>query len=526
MFLVHLAPVSDAEQVVTTIIQTLGISQAGNQPLLVLLKSALKDKQRLLLLDNFEQVVQAAVVVAELLAACPTLKVLVTSRVVLHVQAEREYTVPPLSLPNLKRLPDLVAISQYEAVALFIGRAQAVKPDFQVTNASAPAVAAICVHLDGLPLAIELAAARIKLLPPQALLARLSQRLSVLTGGSRDVPVRQQSLRNTIAWSYDLLSAAEQQLFRRLATFVGGCTLEAVETVYAALEGADGVGSVLDDAGSLLDKSLVQQTEQEGEEPRLVMLETVREYGQECLRESREEESSHRAHAEYYLTLAEEAEPHLHEAQLFVWLKRLNREQENFRAALRWLIEHKEAEHALRLSGALNWYWYMRGYLGESLSWLQAALQLSNTEDRTVARAKVLRGGRYAHLISRELSASARPAGGKHRSPQGIGGHTRTGICDHVSRGSVRGSGRLPNGSLLDGRECRPLSSGGRQMDAGRCITRFGTGRMGTRHCPASARTLGRKLGARTGTSTSMRCEMGPVERLETIWTREEKVTE
>ncbi len=390
VFFVPLAPVSDAEQVVTTMIQTLGISEAGNQPLLVLLKSALKDKQRLLLLDNFEQVVQASVVVAELLAACPTLKVLVTSRVVLHVRAEREYTVPPLSLPNLKRLPHLVTLSQYEAVALFIERAQAVKSDFQVSNASAPAVAAICVHLDGLPLAIELAAARIKLLPPQALLARLSQRLSVLTGGSRDVPVRQQTLRNTIAWSYDLLDAAEQQLFRRLATFVGGCTLEAVEAVCAAFEGADGVGSVLDDVGSLIDKSLVQQTEQEGEEPRLVMLETIREYGQECLRESREEEASHRAHAEYYLSLAEEAEPHLHEAQQFVWLKRLNREQENFRAALRWLIEHKETEHALRLSGALHWYWYMRGYLGESLSWLQAALQLSNTGDRTVARAKVL----------------------------------------------------------------------------------------------------------------------------------------
>ncbi len=398
VYFVALAPVSDADLVVLAIMQTLSISEAGGQPLLGLLKTALKDKHLLLLLDNFEQVISAAEVVAEVLAACPHLRVLVTSRVVLHVRAEHEFNVPPLSLPDPKRLPDLVTLSQYEAVALFIERAQAVKPDFQVTNANAPAVAAICARLDGLPLAIELAAARSKLLPPQALLARLSQRLAVLTSGARDAPARHQTLRNTIAWSYDLLDAAEQQLFRRLATFVGGCTLEAVEAVCAALDGATGVASVLDGVSSLLDKSLLQQTEQDGEEPRFVMLETVREYGQECLRESREEESCHHAHAEYYLTLAEETEPHLHEAQEFVWLKRLIREQENFRAALRWIIEHKETEHALRLSGALDLYWYMRGYWSESLSWLQAALQLSNTGDPTVARAKVLRGAGFLTL--------------------------------------------------------------------------------------------------------------------------------
>jgi DNA-binding CsgD family transcriptional regulator/tetratricopeptide (TPR) repeat protein len=276
-----------------------------------------------------------------------------------------------------------------------------------LTPANTRAIAEICVRMDGLPLAIELAAARIRLLPPQALLARLSQRLQVLTSGSRTVPERQQTLRNTIQWSYDLLNEQEQRLFRRLSVFVGGCTLEAVEAVCAALDGADAVAPVLDDVDSLLDKSLVQQTEQEDEEPRLVMLETVREYGQECLRESREEESCHRAHAQYYLTLAEVAELHLHEVQQFIWLKRLNREQENFRAALQWFIKHKESEHALRLSGALGWYWYMRGYWGESLSWLLAALQLSNAGDHTVARARVLAWAGILTLYQGNLTAEA-----------------------------------------------------------------------------------------------------------------------
>jgi predicted ATPase len=197
----------------------------------------------------------------------------------LHVSAEQEFAVPPLMLPDPKHLPDLVVLSQYEAVALFIQRAQAVKSDFQVTNATAPAVAEICVRLDGLPLAIELAAARSKVLPPQALLARLGQRLAVLTSGARDVPERQKTLRNTIEWSYLLLDAYEQRLFRRISVFAGGCTLEAIEAVCIELDTNATSGQVLDRVSSLVDKSLLQQTEQEGEETRLVMLETIREYG-------------------------------------------------------------------------------------------------------------------------------------------------------------------------------------------------------------------------------------------------------
>ena len=285
VFFVNLAPLSDPELVVPTIAQTLGLKEAAGQPLLDLVSAWLREKELLLLLDNFEQVAEAAVEVSALLARCPQLCVLVTSRAALHVQGEQEFAVPPLAIPDPNHLPDLETLSQYEAVALFIARAQAVKPDFQVTNANAPAVAEICVRLDGLPLAIELAAARSKMLPPQALLARLGQRFTLLTSGAQDVPARQQTLRNTIAWSYDLLTTEEQSLLRRLCVFVGGCTLEAAAAVCHAA--GDLTTDVVDGATSLMDKSLLQQAEQEEEEPRLVLLETVREFGLESLTRKR-----------------------------------------------------------------------------------------------------------------------------------------------------------------------------------------------------------------------------------------------
>ncbi len=406
VFFVNLASISDPAFVVPTIAQTLGVKETGNQPLLDLLKVSLRDKHLLLLLDNFEQVISAASQVTNLLAACPKLKIVATSRVVLHVRGEQEFVVSPLAVPDPKHMPDLVALSQYEAVALFISRAQAVKPDFQLTYANARAVAEICACLDGLPLALELAAARIKLLPPQALLARLGQRLAVLTRGASDVPTRQQTLCNTIQWSYDLLNAQEQRLFRRLSVFVGGCTLQAIEASAAALDGE--AGRVFEGVASLLDQSLLQQTEQEGEEPRLTMLETIREYGLECLRESGETEASQRAHALYYLALAEEAEAHLKGAQQVLWWRRLEREQENLRAALAWLIGQEEGELVLRLSGALWRFWNIRGYWSEGWCWLEAALQLPQAQGRTTWRAKALIGAaefanRLGHLVSRSL---------------------------------------------------------------------------------------------------------------------------
>ncbi len=391
VFFVNLAPISDPALVIPTITETLGIREVGGQPPIERLKEALRQKQTLLLLDNFEQVVNAAEQVAGLLFACPQLKMVVTSREVLHVRAEHEFAVPPLALPDPKRLPDPVALSQFEAVALFVERAQAVKADFQLTTANARAIAEICVRLDGLPLAIELAAARIKLLPPQALLARLEQRLAVLTGGARDVPARQQTLRNTITWSYDLLTPEEQGLFRRLSVFVGGCTLQAAEAVCTALDHGDGAGQVLDGVASLINKSLLQQTEQEGEEPRLLMLETIREYGLECLVASGEMEATRQAHAAYYLRLTEEAEQSLLGAEQVQWLERLEREHDNVRAALSWLIESGELETALRLGGALWRFWWMRGHLSAGRAVLERML-MAPGEVASSIRARALTG--------------------------------------------------------------------------------------------------------------------------------------
>jgi len=377
-FFVNLAPISDPALVVPTIAETLGIQEGAGQSLLERLRENLRAKRVLLLLDNFEPVVSAAVQVVELLAACPKLKALVTSREVLHVQAEHEFTVPPFPLPDLKHLPDLATLSHNAAIALFIQRAQATKPDFQLTNANARAIVEICARLDGLPLAIELAAARMKLLPPQALLARLGQRLQVLTGAARDVPARQQTLRNTIEWSYNLLDAAEQRLFRRLSVFSGGCTLEAAEAICAAPGDGNEAGQVLDTVASLIDKSLLQQTEQDGEEARFMMLETIREYGLECLAASGEEAVTRLAHAEYYLTLAEAADKEVVGPQQAAWLERLEREHDNLRAALRWLLEQREVsqctESALRLGSALWRFWQVRGHPSEGRQWLEKAL--------------------------------------------------------------------------------------------------------------------------------------------------------
>jgi len=395
VFVVPLAPVSDPEQVVPAIAQTLSIGETGDQPLFAIVKSVLKEKHLLLLLDNFEQVSDAAFQIADLLAACPRLKVLVTSRVGLHVRAEREFAVPPLALPNLKRLPDPLALSQYEAVALFIERAQVASPDFQVTNANAPAVAAVCARLDGLPLAIELAAARIRHFSPQTLLSRLEQGLSILSGGARDLPARQQTLRATIAWSYELLSSEEQQLFRRFAIFVDGCTWKPAELVCAAAGGLK--EDILEGLASLVDKSLLRQEERAEGETRFWMLQVLREFGLEYLASTGELEATCTAHALYYLKRAEEAEPHLRGTEPGGWFARLEQEHENLRAALSWLLERaamragsegeKEwAELAMRLCGALYWFWNIHGYYREGRNFLERALAV---RERVAAHVQV-----------------------------------------------------------------------------------------------------------------------------------------
>src|SRR5215471_3592168 len=306
---VSLAMIRDPSLVVPALAQALHLQESRGSSLLDQVQWVLYDKHALLVLDNFEHVVQTAPLLEDLLLACPPLTILVTSRDVLHLRAERQFPVAPFPLPELSQWADLEELAQNPAVALFLERAQAVVPTFQLTAANARAITAICIALDGLPLALELAAARVKTLPPQALLSRLSQRFAVLTGGARSLPERQQTLRQTLQWSYDLLLPYEQWLFRQLSVFVGGCTLEAVEAVAAALTGQD--ASLLDPVTALVDKSLLVLVEQEAEEGqgvlRFGMLETVREYGLEALRACGEQENTCQAHAASSMPLAEEA---------------------------------------------------------------------------------------------------------------------------------------------------------------------------------------------------------------------------
>lgn len=394
---VPLAPISDPNLVVPTIAQTLRLREAVEQSLLERLKNFLHEKHLLLFLDNFEQIIRAAPILTDLLETCPLLKLLVTSREVLRVHGEQEFPVQPLALPDLKHLPTSEVLSQYASVDLFIQRVRSVKPDFQVTDANAGTIAAICTRLDGLPLAIELAAARIRMLSPEALLARLEHRLRLLTQGPRDVHERQQTLRNTIAWSYNLLDPAEQQLFRWLSAFVGGCTLEGAEAVCAAL--GKGEIQVLDAVTSLIGKSLLQHVEQTGEKKgasRLRLLETIREYGLECLTANGEMKAVREVHAMYYLELAEKAERALGGPQQAVWLEQLEREHDNLRAAMHWLLEQGESgeaghrvEMALRLGGALLRFWLIRGHWNEGRTFLERALSLSQGS-ATAVQAKAI----------------------------------------------------------------------------------------------------------------------------------------
>jgi predicted ATPase/class 3 adenylate cyclase len=388
-FFVPLATLTEAELFSSAVAETLGVMETGEQPLVESLKDYLSERRMFLVLDNFEQVLGAAPTVTELLAEAPGLKVLATSRAPLGLYGEHEFPVPPLTLPDLKNPPPLERLTQYEAVGLFVERARAVKPDFSITNESAPAVAEICVRLDGLPLAIELAAARIKMLPPQAMLHRLSSRLKLLTGGARDLPERQRTLRATIEWSHALLEEGEQLLFGRLAVFSGGRTLEAIEAICDA-EG-DLPMDAFDGVSSLLDKSLLRQEEGPSGEPRFVMLETVHEFAREKLGQSAEAEEVKRAHAEYFLTLAEEAYPESKGANQLQWLDRLEAEHDNMRAALSWALERKEVGVALRLGGALWWFWSVRGYESEGRRWLNEALAIEGRVSPEV-RAMALAG--------------------------------------------------------------------------------------------------------------------------------------
>ena len=446
-FWVELATVTDAALVPAAIAQVLGVTEDGGHSPVEGLHEYLRSRETLLVLDNLEQLVAAAPLVANLLAAAPGLRILTTSRERLGIRGEQIVPVEPLAMPpraTIARL-DTSAAEQYTAVQLFRERARAVKPGFTLTDETARAVAEICWRLDGLPLAIELAAARIRLFSPVALLARLEPRLPLLTGGARDLPERQQTLRNAIAWSYDLLSPQEQSLFRRLAIFAGGFTLDAAESVTEGERGKEGKGerkdagdagvaptselqtpptvsssfppfppSVIDAIASLVDKSLVRQSDDGSDEPRFGMFETIREFGLEQLAATGEADTAGAAHAAVFLALAERAEPELTGPAQRAWVARLEREHDNVRAAMTWLLGHGDAERALRLGGALWRFWSERAHLSEGRAWLERALA-AGQDAPAPARARALYAaavlaedqGDYDQAVTRHVAALA-----------------------------------------------------------------------------------------------------------------------
>jgi predicted ATPase/class 3 adenylate cyclase len=386
-FFCDLSSVTDPALVPSALARVLEVPEVPGRPILEGMKEHLRDKELLLVVDNFEQVAEAGPVIEELLVEAPGLKVVVTSRVVLSLRGEQEYAVPPLEPPDPERLPDLATLRQFEAVRLFTDRALAASPRFGVTEENAPAVAAITARLDGLPLAIELAATRTKVLTPQQILPRLGERLSILTSGARTLPDRQRTLRGAIGWSYDLLEEPERGLFARLSVFTGGWTLEAAEAVCDP----GGLGlDPLDGLASLVDKSLVRRNETAEGESRFSMLETIREFGLEQLAAGNDLDLTRRRHAEHFLDLAVEAEPHLTADDQVTWLDRCDREHANIRAALRWAIEAGETERAQASAGALWRFWQQRGHLAEGGTWLEEVLAMPS--GRTAARAKALIG--------------------------------------------------------------------------------------------------------------------------------------
>ena len=410
VFFVELASLSDPDLVAPAIAQVVGLKETSGRPPLEALISALRQRRMLLVLDNFEHLLASpphgsappvpaparalsrtpargvATDAAALMGAAPLLKVLVTSRAPLRLYGEHELPVPPLALPDRRAAPTAEHVAQFEAVRLFAERAQAARPDFGVGDENAGTVAEVCRRLDGLPLAIELAAARLRALPVAALLARLERRLPLLTGGARDLPARQQTLRDTIGWSYDLLGPREQTLFRRLAVF-RGCTLDAVEAVCAGTPAATTgaafpplAGDALDGVTALVEQSLLKREETPDGQPWYIMLETVREFAWEQAAGAGEAAALRRRHAAYYAELADEAAAALHGPDQLLWLRRLLDEQDNLRAALEWATSGAKDGAAdagaagLRLAGALEWYWALTAQLDEGRGWLERAL--------------------------------------------------------------------------------------------------------------------------------------------------------
>jgi predicted ATPase/DNA-binding CsgD family transcriptional regulator len=369
---VSLAAVPDASLVASEIARALDVREAGEGTLSQALISALRGKHQLLVIDNLEHVLEATPLVAELLTGCSGLRVLATSRAILRVSGEQVFPVAPLEVPQADMSLTIEQLGAAPAIQLFVARARGARPDFALTPANAPAVVAICRRLDGLPLAIELAAARTRHLPAAALLGHLEKPLPLLTGGPRDQPVRLRAMRDAIGWSYDLLSPDEQAFFRRLAVLQGGGGLEAVAAISCAAGAID--CDVLEGVRTLVEQSLLVQTEEPPGEPRFAMLETIREFGLEQLAASGEEDATRSAHAAYYLSLAEQAEPHLIVSGSAAWVERLAIERANLQTAITWALRNGHADAVLRLAGTILSFAYARGEPRDAQQWLEAAL--------------------------------------------------------------------------------------------------------------------------------------------------------
>ena len=409
VFFIDLAPISDPQLVLSTIAQELDLKEAQSQPLIDTLIHHLHDKQMLVILDNFEQVIEAASLVSDLLTTCPGLKILVTSREPLRVYGEQEYPVPPLAVPDSSHPKSLQELSQYEAVELFTQRARGVQPEFTLSKGNVSSVSEICARLDGLPLAIELAAARSKLLSPENMCAHLESRLRTLTGGARDLPARMQTLRAAIDWSYDLLDEDEQRLINRLSIFQGGRTIEAVE----AICDSDLSLPVLDGLESLLNKNLLYSERGKTAETRFSMLETIHEYAREKLAQSGEADDLRTRHAEYFVALAECAEAEFNGFRQAYWYARLTDELDNIRTVLSWALDNKKLELGTRLVAALREFWYTKGVLSESSIWIERALEYEE-EISPAVRAKML------NTSSRLVYASGDHTTGEHLAWQAL----------------------------------------------------------------------------------------------------------
>ncbi len=405
IYFVALAQICDTQVVLPAIARTLGVREESDQDLFELVSNGIQEKCLLLVLDNFEQVIASSLTLAKLLARCPLLTILVTSREVLHIQAEHVFEVLPFDVPDPKHLPARDALVDYAAITLFIQRAQAARPEFRLNTVNARIIAKICARLDGIPLAIELAGARIKYLTPQTLLAQLEQGLAALKGHARDVTPRQQTLHNAIAWSYDLLDVEQQQLFRRLAVFAGSCTLEAAEHICATT--SEMQGAIIEELEALVDKSLLRMEEQGESELRFSMLQTLREYGLERLAAAGEMEITQQAHAAYYLALAEEIAPLLEGAEEARWLDFLEREHKNLQTALSWILTQARndityAEQVLRMCTALGEFWEVRAYFQEARTFWERLFTVSE-ENMPSIRAEALYQAGFLALLQDDI---------------------------------------------------------------------------------------------------------------------------